>query len=65
MKRVEAEVARQKSALIEEEKRVEQLRLQDNKRRYKEMLDHQQHVQYGTRAVEKEIENEAERYFGE
>lgn len=56
LKKHEAEIARQHAALIAEEKRLEDLRLRENKRRYREMLDHQQHVAYETRRVEKSIE---------
>lgn len=61
LKKQEAEIARQHAALIAEEKRLEELRNRDNKRRYREMLDHHQHVNYETRRIERSIEKEGER----
>lgn len=61
LKKHEAEISKQHSALIAEEKRLEDLRIRDNKRRYKEMLDHHQHVNYETRKIERSIEREGER----
>jgi hypothetical protein len=61
LKRYEAELSRQHSALIAEEKRLEQLRQKENQIRYRELLDHQQHVKYDQHRVEKEIAHYGEK----
>lgn len=55
LKKYEADLARQHASLIAEEKRLEQLRQKETQIRYREMLDHQQHVNYDHRKLEKEI----------
>lgn len=61
LKRHEAEIARQHAALIAEEKRLEQLKQKETQIRYREMLDHQQHMNYDQRRLEKEIATAGER----
>lgn len=62
VKRIEAEVAKQRAALYEEEKRLEKLNNKELKRRYREELDIHSGVHHRTIDQEREIELSAEKY---